>query len=261
MTEGNTRDIRSELAELASATRRHVELEQGYGADRVPFDIRKVAQFREEMAARRKAAALSKSPATEKGRKLEEVRRELADCCKCVLGKTRKNLVFGVGNPEADLMFVGEAPGADEDEQGIPFVGRAGQVLTAIIEAMGLTREDVYIANVCKCRPPENRTPLPDEAAACMPYLLRQIEIIRPKIIITLGNPATQNLLNTTEGITKIRGQWQQWNGIEVMPTFHPSYLLRNPPAKRPVWEDVQKVHARMKELGCRIGELKSGRG
>jgi DNA polymerase len=211
----------------------------------VPFDTGKVKQFREEMAARRKAAALSKGPSTEKGRKLEELRRELADCCQCGLGKTRKNLVFGVGNPEADLMFVGEAPGADEDVQGEPFVGRAGQLLTRIIEAIGLARADVYIANVIKCRPPGNRNPEPDEVARCEPFLLRQIDAVRPKVIVALGTFAAHALLKTDAPISRLRGRVHEFRGgARLIPTFHPAFLLRSPERKRDVWEDMKKVRA-----------------
>jgi DNA polymerase len=151
-------------------------------------------------------------------------------------------MVFGVGNPDAELMFVGEAPGHDEDIQGEPFVGRAGQLLNRIIEAMGLKRSDVYIANVVKSRPPNNRAPLPEEMEACRPFLLRQIDIVKPKVICLLGAVAVRGLLQSKESITRIRGQFLRWRGILVMPTFHPAYLLRNPNEKRTVWEDMQKV-------------------
>src|ERR1041385_4618845 len=168
-------------------------------------------------------------------------------CEKCRLAKTRTQVVYGVGNPNADLMFIGEAPGRDEDIQGQPFVGRAGQLLTDIIKAMKLTRDDVYIANVIKCRPPENRTPEPDELEACRPWIRRQIEIIQPKVIVTLGRFALQSLTEKSYGITAVRGQWLDYNGIKVMPTYHPAYLLRNPAAKKDVWSDMKKV---MAELG-----------
>jgi len=179
----------------------------------------------------------------------EELRNEVITCKKCRLHETRKNVVFGVGTTKAELMFVGEGPGAEEDEQGIPFVGRAGQLLTKMIEAMTLSRETVYIANIVKCRPPENRNPFEDESNTCIPYLYRQIEFIKPKIIICLGSVATQNLLKTNVGITKIRGEFVDLNGIKVMPTYHPAYLLRNPNMKKPCWEDLQKV---MKELNLK---------
>ncbi len=174
---------------------------------------------------------------------LEAVRTELGDCRRCGLCEKRTNIVFGVGNPEARLMFVGEGPGADEDAQGIPFVGRAGKLLTDIItKGMGLKREDVYIANVVKCRPPGNRDPQPDEMDACMPFLEAQIAVIRPEVIVALGRVAVQALMGHPVQITKSRGQWTNFKGVPLMPTFHPSYLLRNPSAKRQVWEDVQAV-------------------
>jgi len=168
-------------------------------------------------------------------------------CTKCrELSRCRQNVVFGVGNQQAEMMYIGEPPGADEYEQGEPYVGRAGQLLTKIIEAMGLKREEVYIANVLKCRPPENRKPLPDEMTNCLPFLLRQIELIQPKIIVALGATAMQGLVNVDLGITKMRGTWYDYKGIPVMPTFHPAYLLRNPPAKRPVWDDMKAVVAKL---------------
>jgi uracil-DNA glycosylase len=174
---------------------------------------------------------------------LEELRAVIGDCRLCKLCAGRTNLVFGVGNPHAKLMFVGEGPGRDEDLQGEPFVGRAGQLLTDIItKGMGLTREDVYIANVVKCRPPENRNPEPDEVAACEPFLKKQIELIQPQVIVALGKFAVQTLLRSKIPITKLRGQWHSYQGIKLMPTFHPAYLLRNPGDKRLVWQDIKKV-------------------
>lgn len=181
--------------------------------------------------------------------KLEDVRKVIGNCTRCKLCSGRKNIVFGTGNPNADLMFIGEAPGRDEDIKGEPFVGRAGQLLTKIIEAMNFKREDVYIANIAKCRPPENRNPEPDEVAACIPFLIRQAEIIKPKVIVCLGSVATQNLLGTEEKITTMRGKFTSWQGIPVMPTYHPAFLLRNPNMKRPVWEDMQIVMKKLEEL------------
>jgi DNA polymerase len=167
------------------------------------------------------------------------------DCSRCKLHTLgRRQVVFGVGNPNADLMFVGEAPGADEDIQGEPFVGRAGQLLTKIIEAINLNREDVYIANVIKCRPPQNRNPEPDEVEQCEPFLFRQIETIKPKVIVALGKFAAQSLLKTTEPITRIRGREYTYRDAILMPTYHPAYLLRNPSSKREVWEDMKRVRA-----------------
>jgi DNA polymerase len=174
---------------------------------------------------------------------LAAIRADIGDCTRCklhTLGRTQ--VVFGVGNPEADLMFVGEAPGADEDEQGIPFVGRAGQLLTKIIEAISLTRDDVYIANIIKCRPPQNRNPEPDEVATCEPFLFRQVDVIKPKVIVALGKYAAQTLLRSETPISRLRGQVLEYRGAKLVPTFHPAYLLRNPSSKREVWEDMKLV-------------------
>lgn len=177
---------------------------------------------------------------------LDALRAEIGpDCRRCklhTLGRTQ--VVFGVGHPDADLMFVGEAPGADEDIQGEPFVGRAGQLLTKIIEAIGMTRADVYIANVIKCRPPGNRNPEPDEVEQCEPFLFRQIDAVKPKVIVALGKFAAQSLLKTTDPITRIRGREYVYRSAILMPTYHPAYLLRNPSAKREVWEDMKRVRA-----------------
>jgi DNA polymerase len=170
-----------------------------------------------------------------------------APCTRCRLAATRTQVVFGTGNPSADLMFVGEAPGRDEDIKGEPFVGRAGQLLTDIIKAMKLIRDDVYIANVIKCRPPENRNPEPDELDACRPYIRKQIELIKPKVIVVLGRFALQSLTEKAYSISSVRGTWLAHDGIKVMPTYHPAYLLRNPGAKKEVWQDMKKV---MTELG-----------
>ncbi|MDO8462645.1 MAG: uracil-DNA glycosylase [Deltaproteobacteria bacterium] len=179
-------------------------------------------------------------------KKLEAIRETIGDCTRCKLHQGRTKIVFGVGNPNAKLMFIGEGPGHDEDLQGEPFVGRAGQLLTKIIEAMGLKRSDVYIANTVKCRPPNNRAPEPDEIETCSPFLIQQVQAIQPQIIVTLGNPATQTLLGTQQGITLLRGHFHDWNGIQLMPTYHPAFLLRNPHMKKPVWEDMQKVMAKL---------------
>jgi uracil-DNA glycosylase len=172
---------------------------------------------------------------------------ETHDCRKCGLAAGRKTVVFGVGNPNADLMFIGEAPGRDEDLQGEPFVGKAGQLLTDIIKAMKLTRDDVYIANVIKCRPPDNRNPEPDELDACRPFIQRQVELIKPKVIVALGKFGLQSLTEKAYSITAVRGQWLEYKGIKLMPTYHPAYLLRTPAAKKDVWTDMKKV---MAELG-----------
>ncbi len=187
-------------------------------------------------------------PGLETTADLAALREFIGDCTRCKLAPGRTNLVFGVGNPSADLMFVGEAPGADEDARGEPFVGRAGQLLTDIIErGMGMARAEVYICNVIKCRPPDNRNPEPDEVAACEPFLFRQIDLVRPRVIVGLGTFAVQALLKIKTPISKLRGNWQEFRGIRMMPTFHPAYLLRNPAEKRLVWADIQAV---MRELG-----------
>jgi DNA polymerase len=178
------------------------------------------------------------------------VRADLGECTRCKLHKGRIKLVFGTGNAEARLMFVGEGPGAEEDEQGVPFVGRAGQLLTQIIKAMGLEREDVYIANVVKCRPPGNRNPEPDEIEQCEPFLMRQMDVIKPAVVVALGKFAAQTLLRTAEPISKIRGRFHPVGDTSVMPTFHPSYLLRNPAAKREVWEDMKAVMGVLRQDG-----------
>ena len=181
-------------------------------------------------------------PLTTQSDLLDELQQIVTACVKCRLAKSRTQVVYGVGSPNADLMFIGEAPGRDEDIQGKPFVGRAGQLLTDIIKAMKLTRDDVYIANVIKCRPPENRNPEQDELDACRPHIRRQIEIIQPKVIVTLGRFALQSLLEKGYAVSSVRGQWLDYNGIKVMPTYHPAYLLRTPAAKKDVWADMKKV-------------------
>jgi uracil-DNA glycosylase len=174
---------------------------------------------------------------------LEDIWKDIGECMRCPLCcQGRTHVVNSEGNPQARLMFVGEAPGADEDASGRPFVGRAGQLLNKIIEAIGMKREDVFIGNVNRCRPPQNRTPTPAEAATCKPFLLREIAVVRPEVIVVLGNTAMKNLLGTKEGITKLRGNFQDYRGIKVMPTFHPAYLLRDPSKKREAWEDMKKV-------------------
>ncbi len=175
---------------------------------------------------------------------LERIREDIGDCTRCRLHKSRTNIVFGVGNPRAELVFVGEGPGHDEDLQAEPFVGRAGQLLTQMIEAMGIERRDVYICNVVKCRPPENRTPEKDEIATCSPFLLRQLAVISPKVIVCLGAVAAQTLLGVNASISRIRGQWYDYRGSRMMVTYHPAYLLRNPNAKPEVWRDLKQVMA-----------------
>jgi len=239
-----------EVAALARAVRAHVDHDRATGVDGYPrADVPTHTAVAAEPAASRVTAAgsppalaLSSGGIREAG-DLPGLRAEIGDCRRCKLAPHRTNLVFGVGNPKARLVFVGEAPGADEDARGEPFVGRAGQLLTEIItKGMGLRREDVYIANVIKCRPPQNRNPEPDEVASCEPFLVRQLELIGPQVIVALGKFAVQTLLRTKAPITKLRGQWFDYQGIKLMPTFHPAYLLRNPAEKRLVWSDIKAV-------------------
>jgi len=194
------------------------------------------------------ANGTSLAPEVAAAESVEDLRAVLGDCQRCKLSGGRTHIVFGVGSPRADLMFVGEGPGRDEDRQGEPFVGRAGQLLTEIItKGMKLRREDVYIANVIKCRPPQNRNPEPDEIDSCLPFLARQIEIVRPRVIVALGKFAAQTLLDSRTPITRMRGEWHEYRGVKLMPTLHPAYLLRNPADKRLVWADIKQV---MVELG-----------
>jgi uracil-DNA glycosylase len=196
-------------------------------------------------AAKSTGPSLFSSVAT--GDTLLKIREDIGECTRCKLHKARHTIVFADGNPQAELVFVGEGPGADEDAQGLPFVGRAGKLLNQMIEAMGLQRKDVYICNVVKCRPPENRLPEKDEIATCSPFLLRQLEVINPKVIVCLGACSAQTLLQTNRGISQFRGQWLNFRGSKLLATYHPAYLLRNPSAKGEVWKDLQKV---MAELG-----------
>ncbi|HTM09434.1 MAG TPA: uracil-DNA glycosylase family protein [Verrucomicrobiae bacterium] len=235
-------DDREELKQMAAALRRHLTAKARAGIRVIPKD-----RPRESNPV---APALSESsllitgdPAVYESKTLDELRAAIGDCRRCKLWSGRTHLVFGVGNPSARVMFVGEGPGRDEDLQGVPFVGRAGQLLTDIItKGMGLKREDVYIANVVKCRPPENRNPEPDEVESCEPFLKKQVDLVRPKIIVALGKFAVQCLLQSKQPITRLRGQWHEYQGIKLMPTFHPAYLLRNPGDKKLVWEDIKKV-------------------
>ena len=175
---------------------------------------------------------------------LAQIRADLGECTRCALHSGRRTLVFGAGNPDADLVFVGEAPGRDEDQQGLPFVGRAGQLLTKIIASIGLTRDEVYIANVVKCRPPGNRNPELDEVQTCEPFLFRQLDVIRPRVVVALGAFAVRTLLRTDQAISRVRGQVYAFRGATLVPTFHPAFLLRSPDRKRDVWEDMKKVRA-----------------
>ena len=243
---------REELAILATSLRRHLERRQRVGirtlARGTPLEVKPVLAGKDNLLGGTVDDLFAENSAALQTQSLEELRAAIGDCQRCKLCSGRTNLVFGVGNPHAALMFVGEGPGRDEDLQGEPFVGRAGQLLTDIItKGMGLKREDVYIANVVKCRPPENRNPEPDEVAACEPFLKKQIDLIRPKIIVGLGKFAVQTLLQSKMPITKLRGNWHSYHGIKLMPTFHPAYLLRNPADKKLVWEDIKKVIKEMR--------------
>lgn len=219
-----------ELREIARSIKAYIELERASGSE---------SFFKK--GGRDAAGGLS----AQQGWK--ELKARVSNCKGCGLHKTRQNTVFGSGSINARLMFIGEAPGSDEDIQGLPFVGRAGQLLTKIIEAMGIKRGDVYIANVLKCRPPGNRPPLPTEVLACEEHLKKQIDLIRPKVICALGKFAAQTLLRTDEPIGSLRGHFREYNGIKLMPTFHPAYLLRNPQDKRLVWNDMKKIAYELK--------------
>jgi len=238
-------EVQREFLDIVTQVRAHLEYQKALGLSFV--ETISVGSPR--------AAVLHITPTNEKSAvpltgELAAVREELGDCTRCKLHKGRRNIVFGEGNPNASLVFVGEGPGQEEDVQGRPFVGAAGQLLTDIIvKGMRLNREDVYICNIVKCRPPNNRNPEPDEVMACEPFLIKQLQAIKPKIIIGLGNVAVKTLLKTKEGITSLRGTWKTYQGIPFMPTFHPAYLLRTPSDKRLVWDDIKKVLAELEKL------------
>jgi DNA polymerase len=237
----------AEFAELLISLRRHLQWRQRVGVRFVPRGEGTEPELKmasnDNLLSDTDGDLFSDSSGAFQAKSLEELRAAIGDCRRCKLWPGRTHLVFGVGNPKAKLMFIGEGPGRDEDLQGVPFVGRAGQLLTDIItKGMGLRREEVYIANVVKCRPPENRNPESDEVASCEPFLKKQIDLVRPKIIVALGKFAVQTLLQSKAPITKLRGQWHSYHGIKLMPTFHPAYLLRNPSDKKLVWEDIKKV-------------------
>lgn len=218
------------------------ELREALGAARSQLEYQRDLGFSE--LSRSAAMPVSPGPAAVT---LDEVRARLGDCQRCPLSRTRKSLVFGVGNPEARLVLVGEAPGREEDERGEPFVGEAGRLLDRILFAMGLERNEVYICNVLKCRPPNNRDPESEEVATCEPFLVQQLAAIRPEMIVALGRFAIQTLLQTKLPISKLRGSWQEYQGIPLMPTYHPAYLLRNPLGKREVWADMRQVMQRLR--------------
>ena len=243
----------AELAVLTTTLKRHLERRQRAGlrylANAAPAPTKSVISNEEpSIMSGTKLDMLADTSSALQTESLDDLRAAIGDCQRCKLCSGRTHIVFGIGNPHAKLMFVGEGPGRDEDLKGEPFVGRAGQLLTDIItKGMGLKREDVYICNVVKCRPPENRNPEPDEVAACEPFLKKQIDIVRPQIIVGLGKFAVQTLLDSKVPIGKLRGTWASYHGIKLMPTFHPAYLLRNPADKKLVWEDIKKVIQEMR--------------
>jgi uracil-DNA glycosylase len=261
-------DLQKEFLDIVAEVRAHLEYQRALGVRSIELRSRAVQSPSSPPATvvppkKQTAAAPTAPPVIKETAKtavavpsgqpatLEGIREEIGDCTRCKLHKGRTNIVFGEGDPKATILFVGEGPGFEEDQQGRPFVGAAGQLLTDIIEkGMKIARVEVYICNIVKCRPPNNRNPEPDEVEACIGFVKRQIRAIKPKVIVTLGNVPTQNLLGTTQGITKIRGTWQEYEGIPVMPTFHPSYLLRSPGEKKHVWGDIQLV---MKKLGMAV--------
>jgi DNA polymerase len=243
----------AELAVLTTSLKRHLERRQRAGlrylANAAPAPTKSVISNEEpSIMSGTELDMLADTSSALQTESLDDLRAAIGDCQRCKLCSGRTHIVFGIGNPHAKLMFVGEGPGRDEDLKGEPFVGRAGQLLTDIItKGMGLKREDVYICNVVKCRPPENRNPEPDEVAACEPFLKKQIDIVRPQIIVGLGKFAVQTLLDSKVPIGKLRGTWASYHGIKLMPTFHPAYLLRNPADKKLVWEDIKKVIQEMR--------------
>jgi uracil-DNA glycosylase len=248
-------EIHDKFLKIVSDVRMHLEYQHALGVRSI--EVLPAAQARSirEQAPVRRAFPPTSDPAIVKpsasqSSDLAAVRADLGNCIRCKLHRHRTNIVFGEGNPNAVLVFVGEGPGYEEDQQGRPFVGAAGQLLTDIIvQGMKLKREDVYICNIVKCRPPDNRNPDPDEIAACEPFLIKQLQAIGPKVIVALGNIAAKTLLKTNKGITALRGTWQTYQGIPLMPTFHPAYLLRNPKDKTLVWKDIQQVMAEKEKV------------
>ncbi len=245
-------EIQQELFDLITQVKAHLEYQKALG-------VRVIEVIPPTFSSASPVTVISAEKATEpvkpepsiKPSDLSAIREELGNCTRCKLHKGRTNIVFGEGNPNAALVFVGEGPGLEEDQRGRPFVGAAGQLLTdIIIKGMKIKREEVYICNIVKCRPPDNRNPEPDEIEACEPFLEKQLVAINPAVIVALGNTALKTLLKTPEGITALRGKWQTYHGIPLMPTFHPAYLLRNPNGKKLVWEDIQQV---MKKLGIQV--------
>ncbi len=230
----------TKLSRLPSLPKRSAPPQATFSNNQIQGEIREMpAKITEEMPS---LFGDLKQTLPEASETIEDIRLDIGDCTRCPLWEGRTKIVHTTGNFSADLLFVGEAPGANEDHEGVPFVGRAGQLLNKIIEGIGLKREQVLVGNVNRCRPPQNRTPTLAEAHTCRPFLMREIAVVRPKVIVVMGNTATQNLLDTKVGITKIRGEFQDYYGVKVMPTFHPAYLLRDPSKKRETWEDMKKV-------------------
>lgn len=265
-------DPREELATLTAALRAHLEVLQGTGATGLPGATRELARGRSpdggappqapprmpQEGVREAPPPTSPRAAADAAERLRVLQDEARACTRCGLHRQRKQAVFSRGTGSSGLCFIGEGPGADEDEQGLPFVGKAGQLLDKMIEGMGLSRDEVYVCNIVKCRPPDNRKPEPSEMAACRPFLAEQIDLIQPKVIVALGGTAVEGLLEIGGGITRLRGNWRLYRGkIPVMPTFHPAYLLRTPDAKRQVWEDLKEV---LRHMGRDVPPPKSGR-
>jgi DNA polymerase len=261
-------DIQKEFIEIVADVRAHLEYQRALGVKSIEVNSLDIQPPIEQPATRpvqkektvvpaaappvvKETVQTMTSAQVSQPMTLEAIREEIGDCIRCKLHKGRTNIVFGEGDPKAVIVFVGEGPGFEEDQQGRPFVGAAGQLLTDIIEkGMNIKRAEVYICNIVKCRPPNNRNPEPDEVESCIGFVKQQIRAIQPTVIVTLGNVPTQNLLNTKQGITKLRGVWQEYEGIPVMPTFHPSYLLRSPGEKKWVWVDIKSV---LKKLGMQV--------
>lgn len=247
-------DRETEFLQIVSEVKAHLEYQRALGMGFVeitaPEAVRGSFSGGPERKPSSTSVAAGENPAVPLSGELAAVREELGDCTRCKLCKGRKTIVFGEGDPNAVLVFVGEGPGQEEDQQGRPFVGAAGQLLTDIIvKGMKLKREDVYICNIVKCRPPNNRNPEFDEIESCEPFLIKQLQAIKPKLIVGLGNVAVKTLLKTKEGITSLRGKWHTYQGIPLMPTFHPAYLLRNPADKKLVWDDIKKVLAKLENI------------
>ena len=266
--EADTSELREELSSLAASTRALVEWYEATGTEALPASsVPATAQPQSPTSSQSQSRSPSPSPSPSQSQsqsqspspspspsqddrrvRLSLLAEEVRSCTRCGLSAQRTQTVFARGNPHAELCFIGEGPGQDEDRLGEPFVGKAGQLLDRMIAAMGYARDEVYVANIVKCRPPDNRKPEPDEMAACSPFLVQQLELIQPKVLVALGATAVQGLIGTTEGITRLRGKWKLYKGMTpIMPTFHPAYLLRNPAAKREVWSDLQEV---MRHLG-----------